>query len=197
VINITHTIPRSVTIAFSGGVDSVAVADFLRSNHSLSLLYVDHHDRASPQELEMVREYALLWSLPLQIAVISSSKCSDQSQEEFWRTERYKIFHEVKEPVITCHHLDDCVETWVWSCMHGCGKLIPAINKNVIRPFRTTRKTEFTSWCKRKNLSWAEDASNSDTTHIRNYIRHELMPHVLRVNPGIHKVIRKKILNEV
>jgi tRNA(Ile)-lysidine synthase len=195
-INISYTIPRSVTVAFSGGVDSVATADFLRKNHDVKLLYIDHLDAATSQELEMALHYAELWQLPLSIRKIYSKKPAECSQEEHWRNERYRIFHEVKQAVITCHHLDDCVETWVWSSMHGCGKIIPATNKNVIRPFRTTRKAEFVSWCVRNNLRWAEDASNADTSYIRNYIRHNVMPHVLRINPGIHKTIRKKILQE-
>ena len=53
-INITQPIPRNVTIAFSGGVDSIAVADFLRNNHNLSLLYIDHHDQARTKEINIV-----------------------------------------------------------------------------------------------------------------------------------------------
>ena len=195
-IRITHDIPRSVTIAFSGGVDSVAVADFLRRNHDISLLFIHHGTITSSQALETVTHYSHEWGVPLSIKHISSAKPATQSYEEFWRNERYKHFHEVKQAVITCHHLDDCVETWVWSCMHGCGKIIPATNRNVIRPFRSTRKSEFVSWCKRKNLHWSDDASNSDTKYTRNYIRHEMMPQVLQVNPGIHSTIKKKILNE-
>ena len=195
-IRITHDIPRSVTIAFSGGVDSVAVADFLRRNHSISLLFIHHGTEASTQAFETVTRYSDAWGVPLTIKHINTAKPATQSYEEFWRNERYKHFHEVKQAVITCHHLDDCVETWVWSSMHGCGKLIPATNRNVIRPFRSTRKAEFVSWCERKNLRWSEDASNTDTSYVRNYIRHEMMPHVLRVNPGIHSTIKKKILTE-
>jgi tRNA(Ile)-lysidine synthase len=197
VINITHPIPRTVTIAFSGGVDSVAVADFLRVNHSISLLYIDHCDQARTQEINIVNHYAQLWSVPLQIVQIDSSKPKDQSQEEHWRHQRYSIFHNLDQQIITCHHLDDCIETWIWSSLNGCGKIIPSTNRNVIRPFRTTPKSELVSWCVRKSLRWAEDASNADVKHIRNYIRHNLVPHALHVNPGLHKTIRKKILNEV
>jgi tRNA(Ile)-lysidine synthase len=196
VINITHPIPRNVTIAFSGGVDSVAVADFLRVNHSISLLYIDHCDQARTQELNIVKHYAQLWSVPLQIVQVDNAKPKDQSQEEHWRHQRYNIFHSLNQPIITCHHLDDCVETWIWSSLHGRGRIIPAINKNVIRPFRTTPKSELVSWCVRRGLRWAEDASNEDTKHIRNYIRHNLVPHALHVNPGLHKTIRKKILTQ-
>jgi tRNA(Ile)-lysidine synthase len=78
--------------------------------------------------------------------------------------------------------------------MHGEGKIIPYSNKNVIRPFRLNRKSEFTNWCRNKNVSWIEDSSNSDTKYMRNFIRQEIIPKAMIVNPGLHKVIRKKIL---
>ena len=79
--------------------------------------------------------------------------------------------------------------------MHGEGKIIPYRNKNVIRPFMTNRKNEFIDWCERKKVDWIEDETNeTDITKTRNYIRNVIMPHVLKVNPGIHKVVKKKIL---
>lgn len=195
-IKIGCKIPRSVTVAFSGGVDSVAVADFLRRNHNINLLFVHHSTNTSEKALSLVQRYAAEWEVPLLVRHICGKKEHKQSQEEFWRNERYRIFHSMENSVITCHHLDDCVETWVWSCMHGCGKLIPVRNQNVIRPFLSTRKSSFISWCKRKRLIWAEDESNADTRYIRNYIRHNMMPHVLQVNPGIHKTIKKKVIQQ-
>ena len=192
-IKVELAIPRQVTVAFSGGVDSVAVADFLRRNHSITLLFVHHNTDTSDKALLVVQYYADKWKVPLLVRKICAIKDKDQSQEEFWRNERYKVFHSVDGPVITCHHLDDCVETWVWSSMHGCGKLIPASNRNVIRPFLTTRKQQFIDWCERRNLYWSEDASNTDTRYMRNYIRHKVMPHIIKINPGIYKTIRKKL----
>ena len=119
-----------------------------------------------------------------------------ESQEEYWRNERYKFLHSINAPIITGHHLDDCVETWAWSSMHGNGKIIPYANKNVIRPFRLNRKKELQLWANLNNVSYIEDKTNTDTRHTRNYIRHKMMPHVLRVNPGIHKVIAKKVKDE-
>ena len=131
------------------------------------------------------------------------------SKEDFWRSKRYNFLDlESKEfvgsvlqnpptPVITCHHLDDAVETWLFTSMHGEGRLIPSKRDNYIRPFLLTRKAVFEDWCDRKSVPYVTDPSNTDTSFMRNYIRHELMPHALRVNPGIHKVIRKKIINSL
>jgi tRNA(Ile)-lysidine synthase len=80
--------------------------------------------------------------------------------------------------------------------MHGEGKVIPYQNENVIRPFRLNRKHEFINWCKRKDVSWIEDKSNLDTSYIRNYIRNNIVEQLLVINPGLHKVIAKKIENE-
>lgn len=193
-IKLLHKIPRKVTLAFSGGVDSVAVADFLRRNHDISLLYVDHKTDTSKKAISFVHKQASKWNLPLYVFSIDSDKPNRLSQEEHWRNERYRIFHSVTGPVITCHHLDDCVENWIWSSLNGCSKTIPYRNRNVIRPFLITRKHEFIRWCNRKQLSWSEDLSNADTKYTRNYIRHELMPHALRVNPGIHKTVMNKVL---
>ena len=39
-----------------------------------------------------------------------------ESQEEYWRNERYAFFEKFKSsPIVTCHHLGDAVETWVMS----------------------------------------------------------------------------------
>ena len=193
-INLQGKLPREVFVACSGGVDSMAVVDFLRNNHDVTVCYFDHGTAHSRQAQKFIAQYCTENNLPIIMGTIGyAQKKPRQSAEEFWRTERYKFLHSINAEVITAHHLDDCVETWVWSSMHGTGKIIPYRNKNVIRPFRTTRKRDFQLWTDLKNVSHIEDDTNKDTCYTRNYIRHEMMPHVLKVNPGIHKTIAKKV----
>jgi tRNA(Ile)-lysidine synthase len=80
--------------------------------------------------------------------------------------------------------------------MNGTGKIIPYENKNVVRPFRLNKKKDLKLWCELKNVPFLEDKTNKDITFTRNYIRHKLMPHALKVNPGLHKVIKKKVIND-
>ena len=128
------------------------------------------------------------------IGNISQSKPKDQSWEEYWRNERYQFLHSFDKPVITAHNLNDQMENWLFTGFHGQSRLIPYRNKNVIRPFLPTLKSNLIDWCKNKNVPWLEDPSNQNTNFMRNKIRHDILPEVVKVNPGFDKVIFKKVL---
>ena len=198
-IKLQGKLPREVYVACSGGVDSMAVVDFLRNNHDVTVAFFNHGTKTSQIAGKFVASYCTENNLPMVYGVPENGShhvIKGRSPEDYWREQRYKFLHDINGPVITAHHLDDCVETWVWSSMHGTGKVVPYRNKNVIRPFRMTRKRDFQLWADLKNVPHVEDDSNTDTCYTRNYIRHEMMPHILRVNPGIHKTIMKKVRDE-
>lgn len=195
-IKLLNKLPRTLCVAVSGGVDSVACLEFLSRNHNISIAHINHNEGNSDLASDFVSSLAKKYSCPLYYKRVTSNRPKNTSLEEFWRNERYELFNAINLPVVTAHTLDDVVETWVWSSMHGIGKLIPTTNRNVVRPFLTTRKKQFKQYAERNNLAWVEDASNDDTSLTRNYIRKHMMPHVLQVNPGIHKTIRRKIIEE-
>ena len=93
--------------------------------------------------------------------------------------------------------LEDVVENWIFTSMNGNPFLIPHARDQFIRPFLTTEKSALTLWCVRKGVPTIDDPSNDDTKYRRNYIRHKMMPHVLTINPGIRKTIKKKILDSL
>lgn len=187
-----------VVIAFSGGVDSVAVAHyFIRKLPNVELAFVHHGTENSQNAYEnTVVDFAKQYGVKLHTHFIDKDVPARSSSEDFWRSERYNFFHNFDCPVVTAHHLNDCVETWIWSCMHGNPRIIPYNNKNVIRPFRLLTKQKFIDYANHYTLNWSEDTSNTDTKYIRNYIRHEMVSHSKVVNPGIEKTIRKLILND-
>jgi tRNA(Ile)-lysidine synthase len=115
---------------------------------------------------------------------------------EYWRKERYRFLesHAASDfPVITAHHLDDVVEWWIFSSLRGLPALIPYQRGHVIRPFLLTSRDEITKWCKEKELDWVDDPFNLDTYFSRNFIRHEMVPLALKVNPGLRTTIANKI----
>jgi tRNA(Ile)-lysidine synthase len=192
-INIQGKLDREVYVGCSGGVDSMAIVDFLSRKHKVNVVFFDHGNDFAKDEKEFVLDYFKNRDVKLHLGEITRDKLKGESQEEYWRNERYKFFKSFNTDIITCHHLNDCVETWIWSSLHGNGKIIPYRNENVIRPFRLTEKNDFLNWCRTKNVPWIEDSSNSDIKYMRNFIRHEIMPKALVVNPGLNKVVIKKV----
>jgi len=185
-------LPRKCVVAFSGGVDSVAVADFLlNGKRDVTLAFFHHGTPTSTSAEEFVKEFSRRRGVPLSIGRISRDRAPGVSPEEHWRDERYRFLGIFESPVVTAHHLDDAVETWIFNSLHGKPRLIPRTNRNVIRPFLITPKSELVAWCRRRGLTWAEDDSNSDLKYMRNLIRHRIVPEALKVNPGLNTVVRK------
>ena len=192
-------IPRRVHVAVSGGSDSMCALDFLSGSHNVTALHFDHGTNHARHARDFVEGYCAARGIDLVVGKVSRDRRSDESQEEFWRNERIRFFREhPSAPVVTAHHLDDAVEWWVFTCLHGNPRLIPHGNRdsNVIRPFLATPKRKLVDWCDRKKVPYVIDPGNESRDFARNRIRHDILPHALRVNPGLSKVVKKRILAE-
>lgn len=187
-------IPRSVNLAFSGGVDSLVAAHFLKNNHNVTLLHFNHGCQYSDEIENQCRQRANALGLNIIVGRCEGERKSTQSLEDFWRRSRYRFLRSFDNNFITCHHLDDAIETWVWSSMHGEGKVIPKQDDKVIRPFLITKKQTFIDYAEKHKLIPVDDPYNREYDLTRNYIRANLIPHVYKINPGIDKVIIKKYL---
>lgn len=175
----------------------MAIADFYkRGNKNFRLAYFNHGTIQADMMQAFVGNWALKNDVIFYHGKISREKLKSESQEEYWRNERYHWLNSFNLPIVTCHHLDDAVETWIFSSLHGNPKLIAAKNKMVYRPFLLNTKQELIDWCTRHKVEWLEDQSNKNVEFPRNRIRHNIVPEALKVNPGLHKVIRKKIMEE-
>ena len=195
-IRIIGKIPNEITVACSGGIDSMVITHFLQQGRkSVRLAYFNHDTQHSHKAQKFVEKYAHENKLKLFIGRVQGRK-GKRSLEEFWRDERYDFLQRVgSDYTITCHHLDDCVETWLMSCFHGQPKLIPYDRgKNIFRPFLMTSKKIIKDYAYRKKVEWIEDPSNQHTNFMRNHVRHNVVPQVLTVNPGIRNTIRKKLV---
>lgn len=187
-------LPRNIIVACSGGADSIAITHFLARKHNVTVAYFNHGTEFGKMSEEWVYEWCKNNSINFVTSKITREQNRNESKEEYWRNQRYEWLHSLNDPVVTAHHLDDCIETWIWSSLNGEAKIIPYRNKNVIRPFRTNKKQEFVEWCERHDVPYLNDPSNQDTKYMRNYIRNNMMDHILHINPGISKVIRKKVI---
>ena len=192
-IQLLYSLPRKLTIALSGGVDSVAITDFLSNNHDISAAFFHHGTDASDSAFDFVMDFCKDRNIKLEVGYIKNRKPKLESWEEYWRNERYNFLETVNDYVVTGHHLNDCIETYIFSTMHGTPKVIPDTRNNIHRPFLLNNKQTFVDWCNRKNISWVEDHSNENVDHMRNYIRKNVVQHAYHINPGIEKVVKRLI----
>jgi tRNA(Ile)-lysidine synthase len=61
--------------------------------------------------------------------------------------------------------------------------------RGYIRPLLDITRAELETYLSERRLDWREDASNRDTTFLRNRIRHELLPLLERYNPAVRKTL--------
>jgi len=194
-IKIQGKLPKKFYLACSGGVDSMVALDFFTRKHEVVVLHFNHGTEHGRQAEKFINDYCNKNSIECLTGDIGRESIPPGiNREAWWREKRYRFFDQYPGyPVVTAHHLDDCVETWIYSSLRGKGHIIPYRRKHVIRPFRLNRKRDFELWAAMKNVPYIQDDSNEDIHYTRNYIRHKMMENVLAVHPGIHKTIAKKV----
>ena len=193
-IDLCLKVPNKVYVACSGGPDSMAAVDFFRRGRKdVTIAHFDHGTEHGEDAQNLVLEWAKSEGIPVVSKKIRGHKPSGKSWEDWWRQQRYSFLHDLPGLVVTGHNLDDAVEWWIMSSLHGMGKTIPKTKQNVIRPFLTTPKKNLEAWCEKNHIPFVSDPSNCSDRFTRAIVRHRLMPEALKVNPGLFKTIRKKI----
>lgn len=186
-MHITGHIPNSVYLACSGGMDSMVCLHFLRrSGREVTCLYFHH----GTEHADMARSFLEGFVGPkLVVGHIDKVPTKGRSKEDFWREERYKFLDGYADrKVITCHHLDDQIETFLQGVVHGrLNRTIASSRGNYLRPFLRVPKQVIADYAKRHDVLYVDDPSNLDNRYTRNRIRNNIIPELLAVNPGLHK----------
>jgi len=192
---LTHPLPNRCWVAVSGGIDSVVALHWLAQvpDRVLGIFHVNHNTGLYADTAEEnVKILAGKYDVKYIGYRITGKPPTGESKEAWWREKRYEFFHKTTDPVVIAHHLDDCVEEYLMNTIvRGRIGTIPYSNKNCIRPFRGWKRKDISHYFAKNNLKALLDPSNEDISFKRNYIRHELMRHILYLNPGIYKTVRK------
>lgn len=193
-----------IVVAFSGGVDSVALLLLLHeisATYDLSLfpVYVHHHIRNDADcditICQTVCNYCKLELIVEHIDIPSIVKAEKCSEEEAGRIARYERLQSIAgkidaTTIAVAHHMDDQSETVLHRLVRGTGLLglggMKSRNKNIIRPLLFIEKAALKSFVEAHGLPYVEDYTNNNTDYTRNHIRHELVPYLKKnYNPNI------------
>ncbi|QTD36752.1 tRNA lysidine(34) synthetase TilS [Polaribacter batillariae] len=201
---------QKILIAISGGVDSVVLTHLLKQlNFDISLAHCNFNLREKESDLdeEFVKNLSKKISIDCFTTSFETKEISKKNKESVQitaRNLRYKWFQKlIKENnfdvVLTAHHLDDYLETFLINLTRGTGLEgftgIPEINGNIVRPLLVFSREEIIDFAIKNNIDWREDKSNASTKYIRNKIRHQIIPVLKEINPSLLETFSKTVEN--
>ena len=180
-------LPRRILAAVSGGRDSVALLDALvASGREPVVVHFDHRWRAeSGDDARFVRALAKQHGLPFVLGKTPAAAPRNESTARrlrgafFARTAKKLGIHDL----VLAHHADDQVETFLLQLLRGTGTGWHGMEDESVhgkltvhRPWLAFWREEIAAYAARRKLAWREDATNLDPKHLRNRVRHRLVP---------------------
>jgi tRNA(Ile)-lysidine synthase len=91
--------------------------------------------------------------------------------------------------IATGHHADDRAETVLLRLLRGASPaglaVLPPRRGDLIRPFIRVRRSAIEAHIARHDLPFSADPSNLDPRFLRSRVRHELLPLLHTLSPGI------------
>lgn len=184
-------------IGFSGGLDSTVLLHVLsRLPDAPVKLTAVHLNHGLSQSAGSWSEHCInvCRQLGVQIIVENLFFNADANIEEQARNARYAVFESMlgmSDVFCVAHHADDQAETVILQLMRGAGvdglSAMPAEKKLghgiLARPLLKHSRQVLEDYARKFHLHWIEDESNQDLKFSRNYVRHKVMPVLLKKWP--------------
>lgn len=198
--------PRDrVLVAVSGGPDSVCLLHVLCAlGYQAGAAHLDHLTRngASTEDAAWVRTWTADRGVECYVRqwpVADEAHFMGRSFEEYARTVRYAFLAETAHAhgygaIATGHHANDQAETVLMRLVRGTSRRglagIPYRREQdgvpIVRPLLDCSRATILEYLERHTLEYRTDASNTDEHHLRNRVRHRLLPELARdYNPNL------------
>lgn len=197
--------PLRVVLASSGGADSLGALAWLHNQYQqglideLTVVSIDH--QLHPDSAEwgaracVQASFFSIESHSIPIEVPSRGIHGQHSLESRARWSRYEAlrswlhrrYQPEDEPVlVTAHHLEDQVETFLLAALRGSGaaglSAMPTLTRFGSgwhwRPFLHTPRDDLRQYAAALPLIPVDDPSNQDLSYDRNYLRAEILPRI-------------------
>lgn len=191
---VTRVLPQSgsVVLAVSGGLDSMALLDLAatagrRRRCALTVATFDHASGMhSSRAAAFVARSALDYGMPVVIGRADHVARSEAA----WRAARWQFLRSIAAAtharIVTAHTRDDQVETVLMRAMRDAGARGLAglrAPSDVLRPLIDVRRADLDVYAKAHGLKWVDDPTNRRSAYLRNRIRRDLLPALVRARP--------------
>jgi len=195
---------KSMTVALSGGVDSVVLLHLLHSlqkkyRFTLNATHVHHGlSKNADKWVKFCEKLCRDLSVPLDVHYVKLPQKKSFGIEGEARQLRYEKLHQSKSDlVVLAHHADDQAETFLLQLIRGAGvKGLSSMahfddTRKLWRPLLNTSRIDIEKYAKQHKLKWIEDESNLNIDFDRNFIRSKVLPILKNRFNHIVKVISR------
>ena len=180
-------------LAISGGIDSMVLANlFLINNLNFSIAHCNFQLRGkeSDEDELFINKWCSEKDIKLYNKKFSTEdycKNNKLTIQMGARELRYEWFSELIDNekhdfIVTAHHIDDQLETFIINSIRGTGidglvGITDKINK-IIRPLLMISKDQIKEYSEVNKINYREDSSNDKEDYLRNKIRHSVIPYL-------------------
>lgn len=198
-LNFPHLKGKRLLLAVSGGLDSMVLVHLCKSlQQDIAIAHCNFQLRGkeSDEDENFIKKYADKFEIPIFIQKFNTEQFANENKLSIQlaaRKLRYDWFsqllqNEKYDYLLTAHHLDDQIETFLINLTRGTGLEgltgIPVQNKKVIRPLLQFSREEILAYANENQINWREDSSNASDKYFRNKIRHSIVPVLKDLNPN-------------
>ncbi len=183
-------------LAVSGGLDSMVLLDAAARVAFGRIAAVATFDHASGTHSAKAAAFVSAEAARRGLRAVSGRTEGVAANEAAWRTARWgflwAVARDLDAAVTTAHTEDDQVETVLMRAMRGAGARGLAglyAPSDVVRPFLGVRRAIIESYATTRGVRWSADPTNDDRRYFRNRVRHDLLPALLRVRPGLDRAL--------
>ncbi len=188
-LNQSHKNIESMTVALSGGIDSVVLLNLLhqlqkKHRFKLNAMHVHHGlSKNADKWVKFCETSCATLSIPLDVNYVKLPQKKSLGIEGEARRLRYeKLLKSKTDLVVLAHHEDDQAETFLLQLIRGAGvKGLSSMahfdeHRHLWRPLLNTSRIDIERYAKQHKLKWMEDESNQNIDFDRNFIRSKVLP---------------------
>lgn len=201
---------KNILLAVSGGIDSMVLVDlFSKLDFKLGIAHCNFQlrEEESNGDEEFVKTQSKKYTIKGHYKSFDTKNYSEEKKisiQHAARELRYNWFNELLEKegydyLLTAHHLDDSLETFLINFTRGTGieglTGIPEVNGKIVRPLLIFSRDEIENYAKENKIEWREDSSNASDKYFRNKIRHLVIPILKELNPSLLESFENTIKN--
>lgn len=180
---------KKYLIAVSGGQDSMALLKamcHLLPLQNITVAHFDHRTRgdASGKDAVFVARYCHQNGLECWVGERTGKGTSEASlREERWRFLRQLRRSTRADFIVTAHHLQDQLETFLMRFLRGSGleglAAMSPREKYVLRPWLFFPSSDLKKWAEENKVRYRKDATNDLPNYFRNRTRQRLLPELM------------------